>query len=158
MTVRLEITRKTELALRAVRALAYDDRTQKGDTLAVAIGTSPSFLAQALGALVRVGWLRSDPGPRGGYRLAPEARHLSVLDVIEAIEDPTVSGRCVLAADRCAEVANSYPCALHDAWSKARESLLEQLRLAPAIGPADAAAGSEGSGRPRPGATTPGTG
>lgn len=159
MTVRLEITRKTELALRALRELADDDRTQKGDALASAIGTTPSFLAQALAALVRTRWLRSDPGPRGGYRLTPEARHLSVLDVIEAIEGPTVTGSCVLSADRCSEVSKLHPCALHDAWSTARGSLLEQLRLAPAIGPAGLADGPGRSSRARsrPDASTRGT-
>ena len=132
--MRLEITRKSELALRAVRELAGAPESRKGEALAAAIGTTPSFLAQALTPLVRARWLRSDPGPRGGYRLARPADELSVLELIEAIEGPTANGRCVLSRGDCAEVTRSgAPCALHDAWTTARVSLLGALARQPAL-------------------------
>jgi DNA-binding IscR family transcriptional regulator len=62
---------------------------------------------------------------------------VSVLDVIEAVEGPTDTGRCVLADRPCAA---SGPCALHVPWSHARTQLLDQLRgtalstLAPSTG------------------------
>lgn len=146
-TVRLEVTRKSELALRAVRELAEANNVRKGDALAAAVGTTPSFLAQALAPLVRARWLRSDPGPHGGYALAVEARSLSVLDIIEAIEGPTTTGECVLSADTCAEAAQVTPCALHDAWSKARDSLLRQLRRASVLDTPLSHALVEGSSR-----------
>lgn len=113
--------------MRAMRALARSGGTRKGDALASTVGTTPAFLAQALTPLVRSGWIRSDPGPKGGYRLLPESSRLSVLDLVEAIEGPTADGRCVLSAGSCTQVTRAWPCAMHDAWAKARRSLLAEL-------------------------------
>ncbi len=131
--MRLEITRKSELALRAARELAHSGGTRKGEALATAVGTTPAFLAQALTPLVRAGWLRSEPGPRGGYTLVADATLLSVLELIEAVEGPTANARCVLSTGPCAQVQRTAPCALHEAWSGAQRSLLAQLAAAPLI-------------------------
>lgn len=124
--MRLEITRKSDLAVRALRVL--DDRPGerlKAPMLAEAVGSSPGFVTQVLTPLVRRGWVRSDPGPRGGYLLDVPASDISVLDVIEAIEGPTDTGRCVLADRPCNE---SGTCAMHEPWRRARSSLLAELR------------------------------
>jgi len=73
---------------------------------------------------VRQGWIRSDPGPTGGYSLSVSLKDVSVLEVIESIEGPTASGLCVLS-DRPCEVEGV--CALHLAWVKARTQLLGEL-------------------------------
>ncbi len=125
--MRLEVTRKSELALRAVHDLASSGAARKGAALAEAVGTTPSFLGQALAPLIRARWIRSEPGPRGGYRLAAGAHDLSVLDLIEAIEGPTSTVRCVLSERDCADVEKGGPCALHGAWLSARSSLLREL-------------------------------
>lgn len=103
-----------------------DDRL-KGPELAVAIGTTPGFLPQVVGPLVRAGWVVSDPGPTGGYRAAQDAENASgpsVLEVIEAVDGPTEIGMCVVADAPCSD---SEHCALHAAWSTARDSLLSDL-------------------------------
>lgn len=131
--MRLEVTRKSELALRAMRELAARDDTTKGATLAASIETTPAFLAQALAPLVRADHLRSEPGPSGGYRLLDTGRRLSVRDVIELIEGPTRVDRCVLSEGPCAGTGEGSPCALHNAWSAARNSLLRELAAMPVI-------------------------
>ena len=131
--MRLEVTRKSELALRAIRELAGRDDTTKGAALAASIDTTPAFLAQALAPLVRADHLRSEPGPTGGYRLMATGRRLSVRDVIELIEGPTRIDRCVLRESPCATTGHAAPCALHSAWSAARTSLLRELAAMPVI-------------------------
>lgn len=122
--MRLEVTRKTDLAARALVALAGSDNRMKGAELADALGTTSGFVPQVLAPLVARGWVRSDPGPTGGYSLATELGSLSVLDVVEAVEGPTDTGRCVLADRPCGE---DGPCALHHAWSRARTHLVNEL-------------------------------
>ncbi len=122
--MRLELTRRSELAVRALCRLAAGGRT-KGAELAEKVGTSPAFLAQVLSPLVRAGWVRSDRGPTGGYELATSLDRLSVLALVEEIEGPTDDGRCVLRGGPCAE--DGAVCALHDAWVPARDSLLARL-------------------------------
>lgn len=127
--MRLEITRKTDLALRAVRAL-QDGGQRKGAELAGMIGTTAQFISQVMTPLVREGWVASETGPAGGYSLAVDPASVSLLQLIEAVEGPTVDGRCVLRGTPCPPVE---PCALHDAWSRARDAMLEELQRTPLI-------------------------
>jgi Rrf2 family transcriptional regulator, iron-sulfur cluster assembly transcription factor len=122
--MRLEVTRKSDLAVRALRALADSPGRMKGPALADAVGSTSGFVSQVVNPLVRQGWVRSDPGPSGGYSLAVDPRAVSVLAVIEAIEGPTDSGRCVLIDRPCNETGT---CALHVPWLRARAHLLREL-------------------------------
>lgn len=131
--MRLEVTRKSDLAVRALRALDAADDRLKGPSLAQAVGSSAGFVSQALTPLVKAGWVRSEPGPAGGYSLAADLTQLSVLSVVEAVEGPTDTGQCVLVDRPCNETGT---CALHGAWVRARHHLLAELD---AVSVADAA-------------------
>lgn len=122
--MRLEITRRSDLATRALLALAADGQRSKSSELAERIGTTAGFLSQAMSPLVRQGWVRSDPGPSGGYKATLDATKVSVLDVIEAVEGPTETGQCVLEGRPC---PGAQQCALHKPWSSARTQLLANL-------------------------------
>ena len=122
--MRLEITRKSDLAVRSLRIMAESPERVKGPQLAEIVGSTPGFLSQVLTPLVKAGWVRSDPGPSGGYSLAVDLRTVSVLAVIETLEGPTNSGQCVLADRPCSE---SGSCALHVPWQLAQSQLLAQL-------------------------------
>ncbi|GJM38559.1 MAG: hypothetical protein DHS20C19_19260 [Acidimicrobiales bacterium] len=122
--MRLEVTRKSDLAVRSLHALAVSSDRLKGPALAEAVGSTPGFVSQVLTPLVRAGWVRSDPGPAGGYSLTANLDELTVLAVIETIEGPTDSGRCVLADRPCNDGGT---CALHVPWLRARSQLRTQL-------------------------------
>ncbi len=122
--MRLEVTRKSDLAVRSLQALASTPERLKGPALADLVESSSGFVSQVLTPLVRAGWVRSDPGPNGGYSLVANLDEVSVLAVIETIEGPTDSGRCVLA-DRPCEAVES--CALHVPWLRARAQLRSEL-------------------------------
>lgn len=121
--MRLEVTRKSDLALRVLGVLA-DGRRAKASDLADVIGSTPGFVAQVIAPLIKSGWVRSVPGPSGGYVLAVDGREISVLQVIEAVEGTTASGWCVLSDQPCEERGT---CVLHGPWSRARASLMEEL-------------------------------
>ena len=122
--MRLEVTRKSDLAVRSLQALAMTSGRVKGPELAAIVGSTSGFVSQVLTPLVRAGWVRSDPGPSGGYSLTADLDDVSVLAVIETIEGPTDSGRCVLADRPCDEGGT---CALHVPWLLARSQLRAQL-------------------------------
>ena len=102
----------------------------KAPALAEALGTTPGFVAQVMNPLVRAGWVRSDPGPTGGYTLAVALDAVSVLAVIEAVDGATDQGRCVVEAKQCNA---ARPCALHVAWSDARTRLMDSLASTPVM-------------------------
>ena len=122
--MRLEVTRKSDLAVRSLQALASKSERLKGPELAAMVGSTSGFVSQVLTPLVRAGWVRSEPGPTGGYSLTADLDDVSVLAVIETIEGPTDTGRCVLADRPCDE---SGTCALHVPWLRARSQLRAQL-------------------------------
>ncbi len=132
--MRLELMRKTELALLAMETLAELDARTSGERLAEGIGTTREFLPQVMAPLVKRNWVKSTRGPSGGYELAVGLREVTVLDLIETVEGATDRGQCVLSGSACDA---DEPCALHDAWSRARDALLAELG---SISLADAAA------------------
>lgn len=101
----------------------------KSSDLAAALRTTTGFVPQVVGPLVKSGWVRSEPGPTGGYVLTQPLESLNVLDVIEAVDGVTDDGRCVVADRACGE--DSDTCALHNAWSVARKRLTDSLRHTP---------------------------
>ncbi len=118
------MTRRADLAVRALVALGAHLGRLKAGALASELGTTSGFVPQVMGPLVRAGWARSEPGPTGGYSLSIPLEALSVLQVVELIDGPTDTGRCVVASRACDE---ANPCALHVAWSQARDELVASL-------------------------------
>jgi Rrf2 family protein len=122
--MRLEVSRRADLATQALTALAGAGRRVKAKELAEQLQTTTGFVPQVLNPLVDRGWVRSDPGPTGGYSSLVPVAELTVLDVIEAVEGPTDTGRCVVANRPC---RSDEACVLHGAWEIARARLLEAL-------------------------------
>jgi Rrf2 family protein len=123
----LTLTRKTSLAIRVLREMSGGDRHRSGD-LAAAVGASPTYLPQVVAPLLGAGWVQSSFGPGGGYRLSPQVSGLSLLDVIEAIEGPLGTGRCLLDDRSCPSAA---PCDLHAGWQRGIDALIAELRRTP---------------------------
>ena len=117
------MTRRTDLAVRLLLRLSPNEATKAG-ALADQEHSTPGFVAQAMTPLVRAGWVRSTPGPTGGYTLATVLDQITVREVIEAIEGPTDTGRCVLRGGPCSAGPH---CALHGPWTSARTALLANL-------------------------------
>lgn len=121
--MRLTVSRKTDLALQALRHLASSgDSLVSGAQLCSELGIGGAQLSQVLKPLVAQGWVSSRPGPDGGYQLV--VRKLSVAQVVEAIEGPIVDGVCVLQGGDC---GGDRPCALHQTWATARAALVTSL-------------------------------
>ncbi len=118
--MKLELTRKTDLAVRAMQALHAADSRLPGRKLADHIGTTTPFISQVVTPLVQAGLLDSRPGPTGGYGLVANPRKVTMLEVVELIEGPIDNGRCVLAGGPCDD---REFCSIHDAWIEARAAL-----------------------------------
>jgi Rrf2 family transcriptional regulator, iron-sulfur cluster assembly transcription factor len=140
--MRLSVTRRADLATRALMVLVPGGKL-KAANLARTLDASPGFLAQAMTPLVNQGWVRSDPGPTGGYRLTADPATVSIRQVIEAVEGPTDTAACVLEDRPC---AGGDHCALHLPWSRARALLLDQLAATPVAALAPGPGSGPGAG------------
>jgi Rrf2 family protein len=129
--VRFDLSNRTELARKVLALLAAAaGRSIKGADLAAAVGTTRHYLPQVMRPLVEVGWVGSDPGPTGGYRLLDKIDGASVWDLLVAVERSIDDGRCVLTGKSCQE---DVTCSVHHAWKKARATLQRELEREPAI-------------------------
>ena len=120
--------RRTDLALRALRLLETVQERKTSAELAESLKSTPQFLPQVMKPLVRDGWVSSEPGPRGGYRLATPLSGRTMLELIELIEGRTDDGQCVLVGGPC---DGATRCAIHEAWSTARAALTDELGSIP---------------------------
>lgn len=127
--MRLALSRRTDLALLALRELAIDDGTLSGTELADRIGSTVSFLPQVMAPLIAAGWVLSERGRGGGYRLSAAAPEARLMDVIEATEGPAETGRCVM---RDAPCPGDESCPIHAIWAEARSTMVRRFEMAPA--------------------------
>jgi Rrf2 family protein len=84
---------KTQYAVQAVIYLARQEGPQVAPVseIAAALGISPKFLEDILGALRVAGIVRSRRGKEGGYQLVTAPADLSVLELVQAVEGPVLA-------------------------------------------------------------------
>ena len=123
----MQITRQADYAIRAVRYLAKQGPNQRSATSTVAqeMKIPPSFLAKIISQLSIAGLLHTSRGARGGVTLARDAKEISLLDVVEAIDGPILLNECVGDPADC---DFSDDCLVHPIWVEAQETLVKRLR------------------------------
>ena len=91
-----------------------------------------AYLDQLLSGLRRVGIVRSVRGPHGGHELARDPRHVTLGDIVTALEGPVVPHEFVHEPAADAEGADWWAaCAVRNAWLAATEAsqrVLDQAR------------------------------
>ena len=97
----LKLTKKADYGLIALKHLAM--RPPAGDAawgsasakeIADTYGVPLPLLSKILQKLARAGFLRSEHGTNGGYRLARDPHLISALEVIRAIDGPIILTAC----------------------------------------------------------------
>lgn len=85
-----------------------------------------AFLSKLFQRLAHAGLLDSRRGKRGGYALGRDAKDISLLDIITAIEgSPRAERRCLLELRSC---GRTEPCPVHTAVLRAEETLQDSFR------------------------------
>ncbi len=130
--MRLEITRTSELALRAFRVIAAADPRITGPRLAQTIEVSTAFLSHIVPPLVRAGWSIPSLARTAGTGSACSAGSVSVLAVIEAVEGP-LNAATLRAASQLPLAGGKTACSLHAAWTEAREAMLAASDAVPVV-------------------------
>ena len=122
----MQITRQADYAVRAVLHLANtgDQRTATS-MIAEAQHIPPSFLAKIISQLSIAGLLHTSRGARGGVTLAREAKDITLLEVVEAIDGPIQLNECVANNGTC---TFEDDCPLRPVWCDAQEELVGRLK------------------------------
>lgn len=122
----MELSCKSEYALLALMALA--DQFKGNDPLqirqiAAQQDIPDRYLEQLLATLRRSGLVRSQRGAKGGYLLAREPRHITVLEVMTSIEGRDVTSPNGSETSRTAEKK-----VLIDVWKGSCEAMRSVLQ------------------------------
>src|SRR5262245_48864240 len=104
----------SKTGLHAVRAMVALARLPRGAYAGAAgiardIGAPQNYLGKLLKDLAGEGLLESQKGLGGGFRLARDAREITLFDVVEPIEHVSRWSGCILGMPACSDRA---PCAL----------------------------------------------
>ena len=140
------ISTGVEYALHCLTFLAGPEGSRSGSArdLAELQGVSVDFVAKLFTKLQKTGIVAAAEGVRGGFSLARDARDISFLDVIDAIDGPKPLFECKNIRTECALFEGNPPawssrgmCAIHavmvEADNRVRD-LLAQRSLAEITG------------------------
>ena len=122
----MQITRQADYAVRAVLHLARGgDQRIATSMIAEAQRIPPSFLAKIISQLSIAGLLHTSRGARGGVTLARDAKDITLLEVVEAIDGPIQLNECVGDNGSCSFDSD---CPLRPIWCDAQEELVGRLQ------------------------------
>ena len=124
-------SRTTRYAFHLLGTLARRrDALVSGEELAGLTGIPANYLSKILNQLRKSGFVESQKGWGGGFRLDERALDRPIMDVLEALEGPTqVFDDCAFGLPKCDE---NHPCPLHDQWEQIRNAsdrMLETTRI-----------------------------
>lgn len=122
----MRLTAFTDLGLRAMMRLAGDpDRSFTNDEIAREFAISRHHLAKIVRDLARAGYVATQRGAAGGFRLAKPAETISLGDIVRTLEADQVMVEC-FRADGGACVLTPR-CRLRRRLAAAREAFLRSL-------------------------------
>jgi Rrf2 family protein len=129
----LRLSKKADYALIAMKHLAVSSvRSDRGSQasssareIAELYDIPIELMAKVLQRLVRRGLLASTQGTRGGYQLARMPAHISVADVIQAIDGPVTVTAC--STDEGSQCEQYSKCNVRDPLWRVREKILTAL-------------------------------
>lgn len=127
----MRLSKKADYALMAMKHLALrGDRGASGASssareIAEMYDIPIELMAKVLQRLVRRGLLASHQGTRGGYQLARPSTHISVADVIQAIDGPVAVTAC--SGDEGQQCEQFSKCNVRDPLWRVRERILAAL-------------------------------
>jgi Rrf2 family protein len=119
------VTRETDYAVRCVTYLARErERVASVGEIAERMSIPKSFLAKIMQRLVREGLIESIRGVNGGFRLLKSPDHMTLLEVLTAIQGVAPVNTCAIDKRRC---RMSGRCAVHPVWIEIRTEVEKRL-------------------------------
>lgn len=121
----LRLSKKTDYALIALTYVAaLRDKPASAREIAERHDIPVELLAKVLQRLAQRGVVRSQQGIHGGYLLARPAEHVTVAEVVEAIDGPLILTVCGTTDERCEQFAK---CNIRDPLHRIRDRIIGAL-------------------------------
>jgi FeS assembly SUF system regulator len=121
----LKLTKKADYGLIALKHLAVSGQgSSSAKEIADTYGVPLPLLSKILQKLVKAGFLRSEHGTNGGYKLARDPHSITALEVIRSIDGPIVLTACFTEHGFC---SHTDKCNVREPLRKVHESILRLL-------------------------------
>ena len=121
----LKLTKKADYGLIALKHLAvHGPESSSAKEIAEMYGVPVALLSKILQKLAKNGFLQSEHGTHGGYRLARDAREITALEVIRTIDGPIFLPACFTEHGYC---CHTDKCIVRDPLQKVHEGILRLL-------------------------------
>src|SRR5579862_2130896 len=121
----LKLTKKADYGLIALKHLAMrSPASSSAKEIAETYGIPSPLLSKILQKLAKNGFLRSEHGTNGGYKLARESREITALEVIRSIDGPIFLTACFTEHGYC---VHTDKCIVRDPLQKVHEGILRLL-------------------------------
>jgi Rrf2 family protein len=123
----MQITREGDYGIRSVLYLARHpfNKISFVNEISEDYKIPRSFLAKILQKLVKAKIVRSYRGVKGGFSLAKQAREITALDVLTAIEGKLAINLCLVDKKKC---NFSKHCPTHFLWVNVQSKIVETLK------------------------------
>jgi len=122
----MELTRKGDYAIRGIVYLAAQppDKISLLSDIAAAVDVPQTFLAKIFQQFSKTGIVRSYRGTGGGFVLAHTPDKITLLEVVEAVEGPITTNRCVIGPGQC---PRDVICKVHPVWLRIQQEVRRSL-------------------------------
>lgn len=122
----LKLTKKADYGLIALKHLALQpaNASASAKDIAEAYGIPLPLLSKILQRLARNGFLQSEHGTNGGYRLARDAGRITALEVIRVIDGPIILTSCFTEHGDCHHTTR---CSVREPLRRVHEGILRLL-------------------------------
>lgn len=122
----LKLTKKADYGLIAMKHLTVvRPASASAKDIADRYGVPAPVLAKVLQKLARSGFLASEHGTNGGYRVARDPNSISALDVVRSIDGPVLLMSCLSeAGDDC---EHQDRCNIRDPLRRVHDGILQLL-------------------------------
>ena len=98
----MQISEAASLALHSMALLASKpEKIFSVREIASTLHVSEAHLSKVLQRLAKIGLVRSNRGPRGGFVLGKKGNEITLLEVYEAIDGPLTSSKCLFENPIC---------------------------------------------------------
>ena len=123
----MRITQESDYALRIVTAIAESEEVIDAGSLSQKTLVTQRFTLKILHKLVIGGIILSYKGAKGGYKLAKDAKDITLKNVIELIDGPIAIARCVDSDEGCSLNCDKTACIYHHIFDTISLDLAKKL-------------------------------
>jgi FeS assembly SUF system regulator len=141
----LKLTKKADYGLISLKHLSLRGRSASAKEIADCYGIPLPLLSKVLQKLAKSGFLLSEHGTNGGYRLARDSRQITALEVIRCIDGPVFLTSCFTSHGECGQ---SERCTVREPLRKVHEGIQKLLASITIADMHDEEGGGDGSCTP----------